>query len=60
MNALASNLLFALNQAIISQQKAEKDHGFTGASALVAGWKDLYAHIQQGGQITIVHTTEGA
>ena len=54
MNVYASNLLFALNQAIISQQKAEKGHGFTGDSALVAGWKDMYAHIQKGGQITIV------
>ena len=51
-----ANLLFALHQAIISQKKAEEDHGFVMDSALLAGLKDLKTHIQEGGQITIVQS----
>lgn len=50
----ASNLMFALRVAINDQRRAEKEHGFTNDSALVAGLEDLYKHVQAGGQITIL------
>lgn len=56
MEIQASNLLMALRLAIIDQRKAEKEHGFTRDSALVAGLEDLYKHVQQGGQIDIRHS----
>jgi hypothetical protein len=59
MNVQQSNLLFALQQAIISQARCEADHGFHMESSLLAGFKDLFAHIQQGGQITIVPSDLG-
>ena len=55
----ASNLLFALRLAINDQRRAEKAHGFTGDSALVAGFEDLYKHVQAGGQITILSSQNG-
>lgn len=48
------NLLFALRAAIAVQRRVEKEAGFTGDSALVAGWEAMYKHIQSGGQIHIV------
>lgn len=50
----ASNILFALRVAINDQRRAEKAHGFTRDSALVAGLEATYKHIQAGGQINIV------
>jgi len=49
-----SNLLFALRAAIVDQRRVEKDHGFTGDSALVARWEAMYKHVQLGGQIHIM------
>ena len=54
MLVLQSNLMFALRVAIADQRKSEKDHGFTGDSALVAGWEAMYKHVQLGGQIQIL------
>lgn len=56
MNVYQSNLLFALRVAIVDQRKVEREHGFTGDSALVAGLEDLYKHIQAGGQIEIIQS----
>jgi hypothetical protein len=59
MEIRASNLLFALRVAINDQRKAEREHGFTRDSGLVAGLEDLYKHVQQGGQITIKSSQNG-
>ena len=54
MIVLQGNLMFALRVAIADQRKTEKEHGFTGDSALVAGLEVVYSHIQSGGQIHIL------
>jgi hypothetical protein len=59
MEIQANNLLFALRVAINDQRRAERDHGFSGDSCLVAGLEDLYKHVQGGGQITIVPPQNG-
>lgn len=59
MQVHASNLMFALRVAISDQRRVEKEHGFTGDSALVAGLEELYSHLQTGGQIKILHSNNG-
>jgi hypothetical protein len=56
VNIHQGNLLFALRVAITDQRRVEREGGFTGDSALVAGLEDLYKHILAGGQIRIIQS----
>lgn len=49
-----SNLLMALRVAIKDQEKREKEAGYTGDSSFLAGLRETFNHIQQGGQIRIL------
>lgn len=48
-----SNILMALRVAIKDQEKREKDAGYTGDSGFLAGLRETFTHIQNGGQIYI-------
>ncbi len=54
MNFYKSNILAALDLAIRNAEKMEKKLGYTGDSALLAGWRALYKQISEGGQIHII------
>lgn len=54
MNVYQSNLLMALRVAIIDQEKREKEAGYTGDSGFLAGLRETFKHIQQGGQFYII------
>lgn len=53
MDVYKSNLLMALRIAIKDQEKREKDAGYTGDSGYLAGLRETFKHIQEGGQIHI-------
>ena len=53
MHIQASNLIHALRIAIEQQSAQERRVGYTGDSALVAGWRDVKAALERGEQPTI-------
>ncbi len=54
MKVHQSNLARALATAIAAQAKLEKTAGYTLPSAYLGGLMETLAHIQAGGQITIL------
>lgn len=54
MNVHRSNLERALATAIAAQAKLEKEAGYTMLSAYLGGLMETLAHIQRGGQLTIL------
>ena len=58
MNIHSSNLITALNTAIVEHREYELKNGYIGESALVAGWKELLNHLKDGGQIHVIHSVE--
>lgn len=50
----ASNVIIALHTAIEARSKLEKEEwGYTGDSALVAGWKDMYEALRRNERVSI-------
>lgn len=54
MNIQASNLIHALSIAIEQQSAKERRAGYTGDSAMVAGWRDVKSALERGEQPSIV------
>lgn len=54
MNIQATNLIQALGIAIEHQSARERRAGYTGDSAMVAGWRDVKAALERGEQPSIV------
>jgi len=47
MSMHAENLAIALRVAITAQRKVEREVGYTGDSALVAGWEDALKELNE-------------
>lgn len=54
MKIHASNLMIALDLAIVAQEEDETERGFTSHSAMLQGWIDLRMALAKGEHIQII------